>query len=120
MQHSSKQINDMEKTGFVNKIIDTRQQIEHSVHSYQRSSQRGIRTLWIKTVIQQGRVVYRQGYKFFFMTDKELCYYDPEMQERLRNLVVVLASDSNRVVTCYKNRNAVKRIKRKNKRLIKD
>ena len=115
-----KQINDTEKTELINRIIDTRQQIEHSVHSYRRSSQRGIRTPWIKTVIQQGRVVYRQGYKFFFMTDKELCFYDPDMQQRLRNLIVVLASDSNRVVTCYKYQYAVKRIKRKSKRLIRD
>lgn len=92
----------------------------HSNHSYKRASQRGIRNPWLETVIHEGKVIFKQGYKFFFMTDKELRYHAPEMQDRLRNLVVVMAGDSNTIVTCYKNKDAIGNIKRKSKRLIKN
>ena len=92
--------------------------VRQTYHSSLRTAQRGIRNSWIAAVVREGRVIHKQGYMFFYMTDRELCYHKPDMQDKLRNLVVVVAGDSNRVVTCYKNRNGVKRIKRKSKRLI--
>ena len=95
-------------------------QIFHTKHSDRRASQRGIRNPWIETVIHEGNVIFKQGFKFYFMTEKELRYHDPVMQNRLKNLMVVMAGDSNTIVTCYKNKDAIGNIKRKSKRLYKN
>jgi hypothetical protein len=53
------------------------------------------------------------------MTGKELRYHTPDMQEHLKNLVIVMADDGSTIITCYKNKDAISNIKRKSKRLIK-
>lgn len=90
----------------------------HSVHSLKRAAQRGIRNPWINTVVREGKVVFKQGLRFFYMTKKELRFLEPAMQERLKNLVVVMAGDDNTIITCYKNSDAISHIKRKSKRLL--
>jgi len=92
----------------------------YSNHSISRAAQRGIQTPSIETIIQEGKTIHKQGYKFLFMTVKELRYHAPAEQKKLKNLVVVMAGDSNTVVTCYKNKDAIGNIKRKSKRLLKN
>jgi hypothetical protein len=92
----------------------------HSEHSRSRAAQRGIRNPWIEKVIIEGQLIYKQGLKFHFMTEKELRFQAPSMQDKLKNLVVVMAGDDNTVITCYKNGDAIGNIKRKSKRLRKN
>lgn len=101
-----------------NLTMNEQVQISHSRHSNKRASQRGIQNPWINTVVREGRVVHKQGYRFFYMTDKELKFQNPSKQDKLKNLVVVMAGDSNTVVTCYKNKSAIGNIKRKSKKLL--
>jgi hypothetical protein len=91
----------------------------HTKHSGLRASQRGIDDLCIDTVIREGQVIHKQGLKFHFMTQKSLRFHRPGLQSRLANLVVVTATDSNVIVTCYKNKRAIGNIKKKTKRLLK-
>jgi len=90
----------------------------HSVHSLKRAAQRGIRNPWIDMVIREGKVIFKQGIRFFFITKKELRFFEPALQEKLKNLVVVMAGDDNTIITCYKNKDAISHIKRKSKRLL--
>jgi len=91
----------------------------HTQHSNVRASQRGIRNPHIDIVIREGKVTYKQGIKFHYMTEKELRFYLPGLSDQLRSLVVVTAGDSNTIITCYKNKHAIGNIKRKSKRLFK-
>jgi len=93
--------------------------INHSRHSHKRAAQRGIQNSWVSTVVNEGQVIFKQGIRFFFMTGKELRYHTPSMQKHLKSLVIVMADDSNTIITCYKNKDAISNIKRKRKRLSK-
>ena len=89
-------------------------------HSTRRASQRGIKKDHIDLVMQHGKVIRKQGLRFFIMTQNELKYFPLHIQDVLKNMVVVLAGDENVVLTTYKNKDAVRNIKRKSKRLIKN
>ena len=89
-------------------------------HGIQRKAQRGIKESWMVLVFGYGKVIHRQGLRFYFLTGKQLKYFSPKLQERLKNLVVVVAQDSNVVITAYKNSKAPKNIRHKSKRLIKN
>ena len=90
----------------------------HSKHSLLRASQRGIHNTHLDVVIRIGKVQYRQGLKFHYITSRQLSKCDPILRDKVRNLIVVTATDSNTVITCYKNVKAIGRIKRKSKRLL--
>ena len=89
-------------------------------HSTRRASQRGIKKDHIDLVMQHGKVIRKQGLRFFIMTQNELKYFPLHIQDVLKNVVVVLAGNENVVITTYKNKDAVRNIKRKSKRLIKN
>ena len=89
-------------------------------HSTVRASQRGIKEFQIRMVTKFGRVIRKQGLRFFYMTHYELKFFPLQTRETLQNLVVVMAGDENMVITTYKNKDAIRHIKRKSKRLIKN
>jgi hypothetical protein len=89
-----------------------------SRHSLKRLSQRGISKSIVQMVVANGNVIFKQGLKFYYVTKKQMKYFGPAIQKELNNLVVIMSLD-NTVITCYKNRNAVKRVKHKSKRLSK-
>ena len=93
--------------------------VRHTRHSHKRASQRGIQNSWVSIIVNEGQVIFKQGIRFLFMTGKELRYHSPDMQEHLKNLVIVMADDGSTIITCYKNKDAISNIKRKSKRLIK-
>lgn len=98
--------------------LASNQPISYSFHSTVRADQRGISRSSIEILANEGQVIYKQGLRFFFMTEKDLKFFDCDLAAQLKNLVVVLAGDSNYVITSYKNPKAIKSIKRKSKRLI--
>lgn len=89
-----------------------------SNHAIIRASQRGIKKSVIDFMVRNGELIKKQGLKYFFMTKNTLKYLDFNLQDQLRNLVVIMSSDGC-VVTCYKSENGIKQIKQKSKRLAK-
>ena len=92
--------------------------IKISKHAEQRASKRGINYEQIKLCVQYGEEIYRTGGLFFFMSDKALKKIKKIYGAYLSNLqgLVVLtdADDSSLVVvTVYKDRQAMKVIKKK-------
>lgn len=92
------------------------QVIKMTNHAKIRASQRGIADYIITRMVLDGEVIKKQGLRYFYMTKKTLKYFDLKLQDKLRNLVVILTTD-DAVLTCYKNANAIKNIKLKPKRL---
>jgi len=90
----------------------------HSKHSLKRTCQRNISKLSIECAIEYGRAFFKQGLIFFVFGVNDL----PENLKNKRikidtNLVVVIAGDSNLILTCYRCRNPYKHIKKKQKTL---
>jgi hypothetical protein len=89
-----------------------------SEHAITRASQRGITKSVLEFMILNGELIKKQGLKYYFMTKNTLKYFDLNLQDKLRNLIVIMSSDGC-VITCYKNENGIKHIKHKSKRLAK-
>lgn len=89
-----------------------------SPHSRKRCQQRGISNQMIADTINYGEVIYKQGLRFFLALRKDLGWMeDHAYLGRLENTVVVL-SHHNEIITVYKNRYAIRSIKRKSKHLF--
>ena len=92
--------------------------IELSKHAENRASKRGINFEQIKLCIQYGEEIYRTGGLFFFMSDKCLKKIKKIYGAYLTKLegLVVLTQNTNKsliVVTVYKDRQAMKVIRKK-------
>ena len=87
-------------------------------HAMVRASQRGIKRSIIEQLLQYGEIIKKQGLRYYYTTQNTLKFLDLELQDQLRNVVVILSAD-NYILTCYKNANALKSIKQKSKRLSK-
>lgn len=86
-------------------------------HARERSAHRAINDQMIHDTIEYGRMIRKQGLRYYVMTEKCIPEEMPaQYQERVKNTVVILTSD-NAVMTVYKNEDALKHIKRKPKRL---
>ena len=88
--------------------------LKHTTHSMKRASQRGITDKIIDLAIDYAQMFFKQGLVFYVVTSK--CIPDAiqgNLREKLENLVIVTAGDSNQIITCYKSANAVKHIRRK-------
>ncbi len=84
-------------------------------HACKRAAQRGISKEMIKTAINLGEVFFRQGLRYFICLEKQINgIIPPSSIKKYRNIVVILNS-KNEIVTCYKNKNAMSHIRRKNK-----
>ena len=88
-------------------------------HARMRMSQRGISLRVVRTILSEGRPLRKQGLRFFFLTRDQLRFHDVRMQEHLKNVMVVASGREDVVITVYRNRQAIGRVKRKNKRLAK-
>jgi hypothetical protein len=86
-----------------------------SFHSRQRMAQRGLGQHLIQKVIHYGQVIHKQGLKFHFVTRK-MIQANPEL-EQAANLMVVVSGISGAVLTCYRSPKAIRRVKKKPKRL---
>lgn len=89
---------------------------KHTNHSEQRANQRGVCDDVVKLVISYGKVIRKQGLQFHLGTTKNFPKnIDHKLVEKCRDVVVV--ADGYDIITCYKNSKAIKRIKKKAKRL---
>ncbi len=93
---------------------------QHSNHSFQRAAQRGIDYAMIQTIVEYGEAIFKQGMVFYVLGNKD----KPDGRlskdwKKFQNLVVVVAGDSNQIITCYRNSNPYKYIRKKTKELSK-
>jgi hypothetical protein len=92
---------------------------ELSIHAQKRCQQRAIPEWAITKVLQLGEVIYKQGLTFHYLTRRDILdVIDPSMQERLFNLVVI-RDKNGEIITAYRHKEGVKKVKRKEKRLRK-
>jgi hypothetical protein len=93
-------------------------------HAVKRCSQRGITDHQIQVAITYGKLLYRQGFRFYFLRGKDVPpWVDPHTLGRMKNLMVVISPDtaydpSVTVITAYKNVGALRRVKRKTRHLL--
>ena len=91
-------------------------------HAIQRASKRGISTEQIELCISFGEYINRTGIEFYFISKKclkKLKKVTGVYMERLQGLTVMVGYGSNgelSVISVYKNNNAFKTIKRKERR----
>jgi hypothetical protein len=89
----------------------------YSYHSAVRMSQRGISPEAIKACIHHGEVIYKQGIRFYFIPKKYLHTLPIKLQDKVKDLVVVTDLNGQYVITCYRNSDALHKVKKKPKRL---
>ncbi|MEJ7627303.1 MAG: DUF4258 domain-containing protein [Ferruginibacter sp.] len=92
-------------------------QFTHSRHSRRRSAQRGIKMNQLTLALQYGETIYKQGLIYFILGEDNIPDSLLKNKDKLKNTVVVVAGDSNTVVTCYRSANPFKNIKLKSKKL---
>jgi len=102
-----KRIKDARKKGFVFPVT-------HSKHSKRRSMQRGISEAHIQAALNYSVGFFKQGMIFHVVKSKLIPEtFDPSLRQRIQNLVIVIAGDSNKIITCYKSDKPMRWIKRK-------
>lgn len=91
---------------------------KHSKHSRERACQRAIAPNMIDLVLIYGTTIYRQGMAFLTVFGKDIPKgLRPSLKQKLKNIVVLLGTDGKKIVTCYRCKNAVKYLRKKQKQL---
>jgi hypothetical protein len=99
---------------------------KHSQHSFERSNQRNINTHNISEAIEYGIAYFKQGLIFYVLGENNLPNHKRKRygnnnnnnnNNNNANLIVVIAGDSNTILTCYRARRPFKHIKKKQKNL---
>lgn len=91
-----------------------------SRHGAERAAQRNISPEDMDFVLQYGQEIHRSGAIFVFLGRRDI----PESMarrsraDRLVGTTILLSSDEECVITAYRNRKALREIKRKDKRYI--
>ncbi len=93
-------------------------QLIHSSHSKVRSNQRGISDEAIAMATEYGVCYYSQGLNFYVLGKKEIPFQLKKQASKYENTIVVTATDTNKVITCYRNNNPHYWIKHKRKDLV--
>lgn len=92
---------------------------KHSRHSFLRAAQRGINLNKMATTLQYGENIYKQGLIYFILGENNIPASLSKEKDKLKNTVVVVAGDSNEVITCYRSSNPFRNIRIKSKKLCK-
>lgn len=91
----------------------------HSLHSRRRSAQRSIGNSQLAIALEFGENIYKQGLIYFILGENNIPESLQKDKDKLKNTVVVVAGDSNQVITCYRSPNPFKNIRLKSKQLCK-
>lgn len=92
---------------------------KHTAHSYKRSCQRGLPKSKITVVLQYGEVVNKQGLIYYILGEKNIPEALLKQKQKLQNTVVIVAGDSNQIITCYRSADPFKNVRIKSKELFK-
>ncbi len=93
-------------------------QFSYTNHAHLRSSQRGITSEEIQSIIETGTCIRKQGLRFYYggnrIADK---LHENGLPDSTSKLVVVMDGEEHVVITCYKNDKGIRHIRKKGKRL---
>lgn len=89
-------------------------------HGSIRKQQRGIKDIEIETVLSLGKIIHKQGLKFFYVPKSLILSTDLISDLSLSRLIVVTDLNQTEIITCYKHEKAIHKIKKKSKRLLKN
>lgn len=93
---------------------------EHTKHSLKRAKQRALTNNQISFALGNGKEVCKQGLIFYIVGNQVNSNNNLNKQDikKIKNLVVVVAEDSNTIITCYRNNSPFKHINKKPKKLF--
>lgn len=91
--------------------------MKFTAHANKRINMRRVNKEMIEIALKYGVKIYNAGAKFVFVRKKDIPDdLPPKIAEKIEGLVLVLNPIDNTVITVYKNRNELKKIKRRTKR----
>lgn len=94
-------------------------EIAHSHHSFMRSIQRGFKASDLFNVLEYGEQIEKQGMIFHIVNMRNLPQKLAKFcKDKMQEWVVITDANQTQIITCYKAKGALKRIKRKVKSLI--
>ena len=93
---------------------------EHTKHSHFRSDQRGISKSKLSLTLEYGTTFFKQGFIYYVLSEKDIPEFLIKDKSHLKNTVVVISGDSNRVITCYRSSNPLKHMKHKSKKMYRN
>jgi hypothetical protein len=88
-----------------------------SKHARQREAQSNLSDFDLELVRKYGVLEHRTGVRFYFVGRREVerhRHAEPRLA-KLHDIVLIVSSDDRMVITVYRNRNALKAIRRKSK-----
>ncbi len=91
--------------------------MKFTTHAQKRIQMRRVNEKLIGLALKYGVKIYNGGAKFVFVRKKDIPDdVDPEIAEKIEGLVLIMNPIDDTIITVYKNRNALKDIKKKVKR----
>ncbi len=88
-----------------------------SEHARQRGAQSNLRTSDVELVRRYGVLEHRTGVRFYILRRRDVERYrdvEPRLA-KLHDIVLIVSSDGTTVITLYRNRKALREIRRKPK-----
>ena len=91
-----------------------------SIHASERASQRNLSYDDLSLVMQYGQEIHRAGALFIFLGQRDIPkqFKSNNNITRLEGTALVISSDCEQIITAYRNRHALRDIKKKAKRFI--
>jgi len=91
-----------------------------SRHAKERAAQRNISQEDMDFVLRYGQEIHRSGAVFIFLGHKDIPtnLVRKRRVEKLVGTTLLISSDCDQIITAYRNRNALRDIKRKAKRYM--
>lgn len=88
-----------------------------SEHARQRGAQSNLRATDLELVRRYGTLEYRTGVRFYILRRRDVARYrdvEPRLV-KLHDIVLIVSSDGTTVITVYRNKKALREIRRKPK-----
>ena len=92
-------------------------EFQHSEHSLSRALQRGLTETHLRLALKYGKVFRKQGMQFYVLGEKDLPDNVTKEVRRFSNTIVLVSGQSNSIITCYRNNDPYRFVKRKSKLL---
>ena len=89
--------------------------VNYSHHASVRMQQRGINNNIVQTALSYSIKIYKQGLVFHVIKKNNIPFHvSSKIKDQLKNLIIITGHDKT-IITCYKNKNGLKKIKKKTK-----
>lgn len=99
--------------------MDSSLSVTLSNHAIHRCAQRAITTQMINDTLKYGELIMKQGVRFYVMLEKLIPReLDNKYKDRIKNIVLLVSKDFS-LITAYKEKHAIRVIKRKSKKNLK-